>query len=83
MNRAVCFLGLRVVQIPKAFADGLIWRLPPDGTHSRVMDILFHGQPVEGLLYRSRAKSLHGGWVFACWIGCFTIRQNPIFSKAV
>ena len=32
MNRAVCALVLVVAGVPVAFADGLIWQLPPDGT---------------------------------------------------
>jgi hypothetical protein len=32
MNRAVCALIVVVIGAPVTFADGLIWRLPPDGT---------------------------------------------------
>jgi hypothetical protein len=32
MNRAVWLLLLSAIGVPNAFADGLIWRLPPDGT---------------------------------------------------
>jgi desulfoferrodoxin (superoxide reductase-like protein) len=32
MNRALCAMVLAAVGVPVAFADGLIWQLPPDGT---------------------------------------------------